>query len=131
MPPGNDEGNEDPTAAYDVEAWVQSMEEDASKEEVRRVMQLIAGLSKGALVLSTWAEVEGGTKGKENHDSWETLLVVHPLLGVGVLIGETITAPGIQPKQELWEMVIDQHGQEEVLGWRLICWCLRMKRPRM
>ena len=57
-------------------------------------MQLIAGLSEGMLILSVLAKVEGGA---EDLSSIETLLVVHPLLGVVVPIGEVIRAPSIQP----------------------------------
>ena len=60
-------------------------------------MWLITGLSKGKLFLSILAEVEGSAEGKEDHGFLETLLVVHPLLGVGVPIREVIRAPGIQP----------------------------------
>ena len=38
-------------------------------------------------------EVVDGIDNKENHDFLETLLVAHPLLGVGVLIGEVINVP--------------------------------------
>ena len=79
-------------------------------------MWLIAGLSEGMLILSILAKVGGGAEGKEGHVFLETPLLVQPLLEVGVLIGEAIEAPSIQPYPEFQERVTDQHGQEEVLG---------------
>ena len=61
------------------------------------MMQLITGLSEGVLILRVLPKVGGGARGKEDHGSLETLLVVHPLLGVGVSVGEVIRAPIIQP----------------------------------
>ena len=60
-------------------------------------MWLIAGLSEGMLILSVLAKVGGGAEGKEGHSFLHTPLVVHPLLGVGVPIGEVIKVPNIQP----------------------------------
>ena len=54
------------------------------------VMRLITGQSEETLVLSILVEVVGGAEDKEDHGFLETCLVVHPLLGVGVLIKETI-----------------------------------------
>ena len=51
-----------------------------------RVMRLITSMSKGMLILSILAKVGGGTEGKEGHGFLETPLVVHPLLGIGVLL---------------------------------------------
>ena len=76
---------------------MQRMEEDAPKGRQERAMWLSTGLSKGTFILSVWAKVKGGAESKEDHSSLETLLVVHPLLGVGVLIGKVIRAPSIQP----------------------------------
>ena len=59
-------------------------------------MYLIAGLSEKTLIPSILVEVVDGTEGKEGHGFLETPLVVHPLLGVGVLIGEAIKVPNIQ-----------------------------------
>ena len=61
------------------------------------VMQLIAGLSKEALIPSILVKVLGGVEGKEDHGFLKTPLVVHPLLGVGDLIREAIKVPGKQP----------------------------------
>ena len=72
------------------------MEEDAPKGRQGRVMWLFAGISEEMLIPSILAKVEGGTKGMEDHGSWETLLVVHPILGVGVLLREVIGVPSIQ-----------------------------------
>ena len=60
-------------------------------------MQLITGLSERTLILSIQVEVGGGTEGKEGHGFLETHLLVNPLLGMGVLIGEAIKVPDIQP----------------------------------
>ena len=54
------------------------------------VMWLIAELSKETLILSILVEVVDSTDNKVDHDFLETPLVVHPLLGVGVLIEEVI-----------------------------------------
>ena len=59
-------------------------------------MQPITGLSGEMLIFSKLAEVVGGTEDKEDHSLLETLLVVHPLLGVEVLIGEAIKVPSSQ-----------------------------------
>ena len=45
------------------------------------IMQLIAGMSEGMLILSVLLKVVGGAEGKEDCSFLETLLVVHPLLG--------------------------------------------------
>ena len=74
-------------------AW----EEMLLKGRQERVMQLITGLSKGMLILSILVKIGGGTEGKEGHSFLETPVVVHPLLGVGVLIGDVIKVPDIQP----------------------------------
>ena len=43
-------------------------------------------------------KVVGGAEGKEEHGCvGEPPLVVHPLLGVGVLIGEAFEVPSSQP----------------------------------
>ena len=60
-------------------------------------MWLIAGLSEGTLFLSILAKVGDGTEGKEGYGFPETPLVVHPLLGLGVPIGEVIKVLDIQP----------------------------------
>ena len=62
-----------------------------------RQEKLITGLSEGMLILSILAKVEGSAEGQMDCSSLETLLVIHPLLGVGVPIREAIRAPGIQP----------------------------------
>ena len=49
------------------------------------------------LILSMLVEVVGSAEDKEDHSFLETLLVVHPLLGVGVPIGEAIKVPSSQP----------------------------------
>ena len=48
------------------------------------------------LILSVQVKVVDGAEGKEGHSFLETLLVVHPLLGVGVPIGIVIDIPDIQ-----------------------------------
>ena len=48
------------------------------------------------LILSVLVEVVDGAEGMEGHSFLETPLMVHPLLGVGVLIGEAIKLPNIQ-----------------------------------
>ena len=45
------------------------------------------------LILCMMVEVVGGTEDKEDHSVLETLLVVHPLLGVRAPIGEVIKVP--------------------------------------
>ena len=60
-------------------------------------MQLITGLSGEMLILSMLVEVVDCAEGKEDHSFLETHLVVHPLLGVGVLIGKPIKVPNSQP----------------------------------
>ena len=68
-------------------------------------MQMITGLRREMLVLSMLVEVvpsmlvevAGGTEDKEGHSFLETCLVGHPLLEVGVLIGELIKVPSNQP----------------------------------
>ena len=59
-------------------------------------MQPITGLGGEKLIFSKLAKVVGGTEDKEDHSLLETLLVVHPLLGVEVLIGEAIKVPSSQ-----------------------------------
>ena len=93
------------------------------------LMQLIAGQSGDMLILSVLVRVVGGTEGKEEHSFLETLLVVHPLLGVGGPIGEMIKVA--KSWWECQEKAADQCGQEGVLGWRSACWSSRMKRPKM
>ena len=61
------------------------------------VMQLIVDLSREMLIFSVLVEIVDGTDDKEDHDSLETLLVVHPLLGMGGLIGEVKKVPRSQP----------------------------------
>ena len=78
-------------------------------------MWLIACQSRQMLNLSILVEVVEGTKLKEDHGFPDRPLI-HPLLGVEVLIGDVIKAPGIPPQQELQEKVTNQQGQEEVLG---------------
>ena len=57
------------------------------------VMQVIADLSREMLILSMLVKVVDGTDEKEDHDFLETLLAVHPLLGLEVPIRETIEVP--------------------------------------
>ena len=49
------------------------------------------------LILSILVMVVDGAEGKKGYGFLETSLTVHPLLGVGVLIGEVIEVPDIQP----------------------------------
>ena len=49
------------------------------------------------LILSVLVKVVDGADDKEDHDFLKTLLVVHPLLGVGVLIREAIKVPSSEP----------------------------------
>ena len=49
------------------------------------------------LILRMLVQVVGGTEDKEDHSFLETLLVVHPLLGVEVLNREVIQVPSSQP----------------------------------
>ena len=127
----NDKGNEGSGHSKDIKEWIWGMKEDVPKGEVRNAVWLITGLSKETLILSILVKVVGGTEGKEGHSFLETLLVVHPYLGVGVLIGEPIKVPSIQLQWECQEKATDQHSWEGVLGWRSICWSSRMKRPKM
>ena len=60
-------------------------------------MQVIADLSKEALIPSILIEVVDSIDDKGDHNFLETLLVAHPVLGVGVLIGEAIKVPSSQP----------------------------------
>ena len=61
------------------------------------IMKLSTDLSRETLILSILVKLVGGAEGKEGHGFLETLLVVHPLLGVGVLTGEAIKVPSIHP----------------------------------
>ena len=61
------------------------------------VMQAIADLSEEMLILSVQVKVVDGVDDNEDHNFLETLLVVHPLLGVGVSIREVIKVPSSQP----------------------------------
>ena len=45
------------------------------------------------IILSILAKVVGGREDKEDHDFLETLLLVHPLLGVEVPISKMIKVP--------------------------------------
>ena len=49
--------------------------------------QLITALSREMLVLSMLVKVIGSREDKEDHSFLETLLVVHPPLGMGVQMG--------------------------------------------
>ena len=60
------------------------------------VMRLIMDLSGEMVILSVLVEVVAGAEDKEDHDFLETLVVVHPLVGVGVLTGEVVKAPNSQ-----------------------------------
>ena len=60
------------------------------------VIWLITGLREEMLILSILVKVVDNAEGKEGHGFLETLLVVHPLLGVGVLIQKVIEVPSIQ-----------------------------------
>ena len=71
-------------------------------------MQLIAGMSREMLILSVLVKVVGDTEDKEDHSFLETLLVVHPLLGLGVPTGEGIKVPSSQPWWECQEKANDQ-----------------------
>ena len=84
------------TTAYDMEEWMWGMEEDAPKVEVRNG-HAINHRPEWRNTHSQHTGWGSGTEGKENHSFLETLLVVHPLLGVRVLIGEAIKVPSIQP----------------------------------
>ena len=42
-------------------------------------------------------KIVGSTEDKKDHSFLEILLVVHPLLAVGVLLGELIKVPSSQP----------------------------------
>ena len=47
-------------------------------------------------ILNMLVKVVAGTENKEDHSFLETLLVVHPLQGVGGLISEVIEVPSSQ-----------------------------------
>ena len=49
------------------------------------------------LIVSILVKVIGSTEDKEDHSFLETLLVVHPLVGVGVPVGEVTDVPSSQP----------------------------------
>ena len=95
------------------------------------VMWLIMGLSRDMLVLSIWVEAEDCIEDKAPHDYQETLPVDVPLSGEWVLIDEVIRLPISHLWLEGLEKVTEQGGQEEVWGWRSICWSSRMKRPKI
>ena len=61
------------------------------------VMQVIVDLSKEVLILSMLVEVVDSMDDKEDHDFLETLLVFHPLLGVGFQFREAIKVSSSQP----------------------------------
>ena len=67
------------------------------KGKQEMVMQLITDLSREMLILSVLVHVVGSAEDKEDHSFLETLLVVHPLLGMGVLIREVTEVPSSQP----------------------------------
>ena len=60
-------------------------------------MQVIADLSEEVLVPGMLDKVVDNVDDKKDHHFLETLLVAHPLLGVGVLIGEVIKVPSSPP----------------------------------
>ena len=82
-----------------IKEWVWGMEEDAPKGEVRKDNAVNhAGLSKGTLILSILVEGRrSAQKARKAMSFLETPLVVHPLLGLGVLIREAIEVPNILP----------------------------------
>ena len=57
------------------------------------MIYVIRDLSGETLILNKLVKVVDGADDKEDHDILETLLVVYPLLGVRVLIGEVIKVP--------------------------------------
>ena len=83
------------------------------------------------LILSGQAKVVGGIEDKEDEGFPGIPQVGHALQGMGVLTGEAIEVPNTPLYQEHQEKKTDQHGQEEVWGWRSICWPARMRRPKM
>ena len=82
MPPRNNKDKLDPAAAYNIEEWMQGLEEDVSEVEVRN------------------GEVTNhGTEWRNTHlhNYQETLPVDFPLQGEGVLIRQVNRVPISQP----------------------------------
>ena len=117
-PQGMMNGSWAPTAAYNIEEWMQGLEEEASNGEVRNGDAGDLGLGNEAPVPSMLVKVVDDIDSKKNHNFLETPQVAHPLLGMVVLIGQVIKVPSSWPWLECPEKVTDQCGQEEVLGWR-------------
>ena len=57
------------------------------------VTGVIEDLNKETPVPSVLVKVEDGVDDKKDQNFLETLLVAHPFLGIGVLIGEVIKVP--------------------------------------
>ena len=82
-----------PITAYDIEEWMQGVEADAPKVEARNGDKIDCSLSGETSILMVLVEAVGGVEDKEDHNFLETNLVVHPLMGFRVLIGEVIKVP--------------------------------------
>ena len=74
---------------------------------------MIADLSEEAPVPSMLVKVVDSIEDKKDHDFQVTLLVAHPLLGVGILIWEVIKVPAVH-QDECPEKVTNQWGQQGV-----------------
>ena len=130
QPQGITKTNQIPSAAYNIEEWMQGLEEDVSKVEVRKGDVSNCGTEWRNTFLNVWLEVEDDIEDKVPHDYQETLLLDLPLQGEGVLIGEVNGDPISWPWWGGLERVTKQEGQEEVWGWRSICQSPRMNDQR-
>ena len=120
-----------PTAAYDIKEWMQGIEEDAPKVEVRsgnainhRSEWVNVHLQHAGWVCRWHRRQERPQFPRNKSDG-------SPSSWVGIPIGEAIEVPSSQPWWECQEKVTDQCGWEGVLGWWSICQPSRMKRPKM
>ena len=65
------------------------------------MMQTIADLRKEVPIPSVLVEVVYGVGDQKDHGFLETLLVVHPLLGVGILIREQSKFPAVNHDESI------------------------------
>ena len=120
-----------PAVAYNIEEWMWGLEEDASKVEMRNdeVSNHGTGQKK--------AHSQHVGRGRRWHRRQGTPWLLRntsggsPSSGEGVQIREANGVPISWPWWEGLGRATGQEGQEEVWGWRSICWSSRMKRPRM
>ena len=79
--------NQTSAAVYNIEEWMQGLEEDASEVEVGKGDANNCRTEQRTLILNMWVEEEDGVEDKAPHDCKETPLVDLPLQGEEVPIG--------------------------------------------